>query len=96
LVVLSDMDLAFAASLDLVVYLGEDLRALYLANGIDVGACQLTDGCLLPIPATFVIGTRGQVVARHVDPDFRRRMEVEDLLQALASVRSSGPNALES
>jgi peroxiredoxin len=95
LVVLSDMDLSFAASLDLVVYMGEDLRALYLANGIDVGACQLTDGWFLPVPATFVIGTGGQVVARYVDPDFRRRMEVEDILQALASVRSSGSNALE-
>ena len=95
LVVLSDMDLAFAASLDLAVYMGEDLRGLYLANGIDVGAYQLTDGYFLPIPATFVIGTDGQVAARYVDPDFRRRMEVEDLLQALASVRSSGPNASE-
>jgi peroxiredoxin len=93
LMVLSDMDLAFAASLDLVVYMGEDLRGLYLANGIDVGAYQLTNGYFLPIPATFVIGTDGQVAARYVDPDFRRRMEVEDLLQALASVRSSDANA---
>jgi peroxiredoxin len=87
------MDLAFAASLDLAVYLGEDLRSLYLANGIDVGAYQLTDGYFLPVPATFVIGTDGQVVARYVDPDFRRRMEVEDLIQALSSARSSRANA---
>jgi peroxiredoxin len=83
--VLSDMDLAFAASLDLVVYMGEELRKLYLSDGIDVGAYQLTDGWFLPIPATFVIGTNGRVVARHVDPDFRRRMEVADILQALAN-----------
>lgn len=82
--VLSDMDLALAASLDLVVYLGEDLRKLYLADGIDIGAYQLTEGWFLPIPATFVIGTDGRVVARHVDPDFRRRMEVKEILQALA------------
>jgi peroxiredoxin len=84
LTVLCDMDLAFAASLDLVVYMGEELRELYLSDGIDVGACQLTEGWFLPIPATFVIGTDGKVVARHVDPDFRRRMEVADILQALA------------
>jgi peroxiredoxin len=82
--ILSDMDLAFAASLDLLVYLGEDLRKLYLSDGIDIGAYQLTEGWFLPIPATFVIGTDGQVVARHVDPDFRRRMDVADILQALA------------
>jgi peroxiredoxin len=83
--VLSDMDLAFAASLDLIVYVGEDLRKLYLSDGIDIGAGQLTEGWFLPIPATFVIGTDGRVVARHVDPDFRRRMEVTDILQALAN-----------
>jgi peroxiredoxin len=83
--VLSDMDLAFAASLDLVVYMGEELRKLYLSDSIDVGAYQLTDGWFLPTPATFVIGTDGRVVARHVDPDFRRRMEVADILQALAN-----------
>jgi peroxiredoxin len=83
--VLSDMDLAFAASLDLVVYMGEELRKLYLSDSIDVGAYQLTDGWFLPTPATFVIGTDGRVVARHVNPDFRRRMEVADILQALAN-----------
>jgi len=81
--VLSDMDLAFATSLDLVVYMGEDLRNLYLSDGIDVGAYQLTEGWFLPIPATFVIGTDGRIVARHVEPDFRRRMETTDILQAL-------------
>jgi peroxiredoxin len=83
--VLSDMDLAFAASLDLVVYMGEELRELYLSDGIDVGAYQLTDGWFLPVPATFVIGTDGRVVARHVDPDFRQRMDVAEILQALAN-----------
>jgi peroxiredoxin len=37
----------------------------------------------LPIPATFVVGTDGEVKARFVDPDYRRRMTVEDLLSAL-------------
>jgi peroxiredoxin len=93
--VLSDMDLAFAASLDLVVYVGEDLRKLYFSGGIDVGAHQLTDGWFLPIPATFVIGPDGRIVARHVDPDFRRRMEVADILQALANVPASRSSADE-
>jgi len=40
---------------------------------------------MLPIPATFVVGRDGVVKARFVDPDFRRRMEIEDLLAALQS-----------
>jgi peroxiredoxin len=92
LMVLSDMDLAFAASLGLVVYLGEELRKLYLAKGIDVGAHQLTDGWFLPIPATFVVGIDGRIVARHIDPDFRRRMEVEAILEALRTCAKQSPS----
>jgi peroxiredoxin len=40
---------------------------------------------MLPIPAVFVIGRDGIVKARFVDPDFRKRMEIDDLLDALAS-----------
>ena len=38
---------------------------------------------MLPIPATFVVGTDGRVAARFIDPDFRRRMPIEELLAAL-------------
>ncbi len=40
---------------------------------------------MLPIPATFVVGTDGVIKARHVDPDYRRRMEIDDLLATLKS-----------
>ncbi len=40
---------------------------------------------MLPIPATFVVGTDGRVAARFVDPDYRRRMAIEDMLDALKS-----------
>ena len=39
---------------------------------------------MLSIPATVVIGTDGRVKARFVDPDFRHRMAIEDILRALA------------
>jgi peroxiredoxin len=41
------------------------------------------DGWMLPIPAVFVVGRDGLVKARFVDPDFRKRMEIDDLLEAL-------------
>jgi peroxiredoxin len=41
-------------------------------------------GWLLPIPATLVIGRDGRVKARFVDPDFRHRMGIGDILNALA------------
>ena len=44
---------------------------------------QGNDTWMLPIPATFVVGRDGLVKARFVDPDFRRRMAVEELIAAL-------------
>ena len=38
---------------------------------------------MLPIPATFVVGKDGRIKARFVDPDYRNRMAVEELIDAL-------------
>lgn len=37
----------------------------------------------VPTPATFVVGRDGVVKARFVDPDFRRRVAVEESITAL-------------
>jgi peroxiredoxin len=44
---------------------------------------QGNDAWMLPIPATFIVGTDGRVAARFVDPDYRKRMAIEDMLAAL-------------
>jgi peroxiredoxin len=44
---------------------------------------QGNDSWMLPIPATFVVGKDGRVKARFVDPDYRKRMTIEDLVGAL-------------
>jgi hypothetical protein len=33
-----------------------------------------------------VVDTHGIVTARHIDPDYRRRMELDDLLNEIARV----------
>lgn len=40
-----------------------------------------------PIPATFVVGRDGIIKRSFVDPDFRRRMDLDDLLSALREDR---------
>jgi peroxiredoxin len=42
---------------------------------------------VLPIPATFIVGTDGIVTARFVDPDYRMRMAIEDMIAALRSAK---------
>jgi peroxiredoxin len=61
------------------------MLALMTGAGWDPSKSQGTENWLLPIPATFVVGTDGEVKARFVDPDYRKRMEVDDLIAALKS-----------
>ena len=79
--VLTDLDNGYALSLNLAIWLGSEIQRLLSYQ--DLSNFQGNDGWMLPIPATFVVGRDGVVKARFVDPDFRRRMEIEDLLAAL-------------
>src|SRR3712207_6439583 len=85
--ILTDMDNGYALSLGLVIWVDTELQKLMSNRGRDLTAFQGNDSWMLPIPATFVVGTDGLVKARFVDPDFRRRMAIEDLLSALRNAR---------
>jgi peroxiredoxin len=82
--VLTDLDLAYALSLGLVFWVGDKIKDMYREFGIDLARFQGHGGWLLPIPATLVVGQDGRVKARFVDPDFRHRMDIEDIFKALA------------
>ena len=85
--VLTDMDNSYALSLNIAVWLGEDMGP-YLANaGFDLPLYQGNKSWILPIPATFVVSTDGVITARFLDPDYRRRMSIEDLIAALKRAR---------
>jgi peroxiredoxin len=81
--ILSDIDNGYALSLGLVMWLGERLNELMQGRGHQASTYQGRDGWFVPLPATFVLASDGRTVARHVDPDFRRRMEIDDILTAL-------------
>jgi peroxiredoxin len=80
--ILADLDNGYAMSLDLAIWLGPDFIQLISNSGRDVAKFQGNDAWIVPIPATFVVGRDGNVVARFIDPDFRKRMELDDLLAA--------------
>jgi peroxiredoxin len=82
--VLTDLDNGYALSLNLAIWLGAEIREL-LSPMQDMPSFHGNDGWVLPIPATFVVGRDGLVKARFVDPDFRRRMAIDDLVAALGA-----------
>jgi peroxiredoxin len=81
--ILTDIDNGYALSLNLAFWVGAEMQELMTGAGWDVSHSQGSNTWLLPVPATFVVGTDGEVKARFVDPDYRKRMTIEDLLAAL-------------
>jgi peroxiredoxin len=80
---LTDMDNGYALSLNLAIWVGTEMEVLLDGAGCNLPLYQGNAAWILPIPATFIIGTDGLIADRFVDPDYRRRMEIEDLVTAL-------------
>ena len=85
---LSDMDNSYAMELGLVIWLGERVQKLLLASGLSLEKVQGNDSWFVPIPATFVLDGKGVIVARHVDPDFRTRMDIDGILKIVSSMNA--------
>ena len=82
--ILTDMDNGYALSINLAIWVGAEMQKIF--QGLrDLPNFQGNNSWMLPIPATFVVGTDGRVKARFVDPDYRKRMAIDDLLAALKS-----------
>lgn len=87
--VLTDMDNGYALSLNIAIWVGAEVQALMAAAGRDLPRYQGNSAWLLPIPASFVVDRQGTVRARFIDADYRRRIEIDDLLAALGEARES-------
>jgi peroxiredoxin len=81
--VLSDMDNAYATMLNLAFYVGDEKRKRMTTAGWDITPFNDSDAWTLPIPATFVVGVDRIIKARFIDPDYRRRMNIADIVSAL-------------
>ena len=80
--ILTDMDNGYALSLNLAIWLGAEMQKM-LAGLRDLPSFQGNNSWILPIPATFVVAKDGLIRARFVDPDYLKRMAIDDLLAAL-------------
>jgi peroxiredoxin len=84
---LTDAANGYALSLNLAIWVGLEMEKMFSDAGIDLPRYHGNSAWFLPIPATFVLNSDGIIVARHVDPDHRRRMEIGDILDAIGRSR---------
>ncbi|MBU2870634.1 peroxiredoxin-like family protein [Colwellia sp. E2M01] len=86
-IVLSDQDAKVAAQFgvawEVPEYLLEHMR---VDRELDLEAINNGNGSILPIPATFIIDTNGEVTWRYIDVDYRTRSEPDDIIKALQSL----------
>jgi peroxiredoxin len=81
--ILTDLDCGYALELQLAIKINDEKRNAMTSAGWDIAPFQDNDNWILPIPATFVVGKNGFVKARFVDPDYRKRMNIDQLVEAL-------------
>ena len=84
---LTDIDAGYALSLGLAAWLDDDLAQFHKNAGRDLHAFHGGGLWIVPIPAVFVVDGKGIVRARHIDPDYRRRMELDTLVGAVRALK---------
>ena len=72
-----------AEAYGLVFTLSDDLREIYLKFGIDLAKGSGDGTWRLPMPARFVIDRQGIIRAVDADPDYTRRPEPAQTVEAL-------------
>jgi len=79
---LTDFGNGYALSLNLAIWVDDAMSSLIAGAGWDIPSYQGETGWVLPIPSVFIVGQDGLIKARHVDADYRRRLEPADLRKA--------------
>lgn len=67
-----DFDLSNGQQLKMNVFLGKKVKEIH--SDIDTK---------LPIPATYIINQKGEIIWRQFDPDYKNRSSVKDIVEAL-------------
>ena len=83
---LTDVGGSYALSLNLAIWIDQKFSRAIAESGCDVPIYNGTQSWILPIPSVFVLRETGIISARHIDPDYRQRMEVTELLRCVAEI----------
>jgi peroxiredoxin len=81
--ILIDADNGYAMSLNLTIWVGAEIQKMMEGRRLGPPTFQGNSSWMLPIPATFVVGQDGLIRARFIDPDYRNRMMISDMLAAM-------------
>ncbi len=78
----SDQDMNAAKDFGLAFKLNQTTLAKYKEYGIDLAQASGRNHQMLPVPAVILIDAEGVIQYIHTNPDYRKRLSNEKLLQA--------------
>jgi peroxiredoxin len=87
--VLSDVEGRLADALGIRFQLTPAIRALYEKFGHDLPTRNGDGRWSLPMPATFVVAKGGVIASVFADPDYRKRLDPEQALSAVAALSTA-------
>ena len=87
--ILRDQGNGIAAQFGLRHTLPGYLRQVYLQFPLDLPRVNGEDSWTLPMPARYVIAQNDVIASAEYDPDYTRRPEVTEMLEALKELKSA-------
>ena len=78
--VLFDDSLKIMKSYDVAYNVDSTTIEKYRKFGIDFYDANGNNGATLPVPAVYIINMEGVIVFKHFDPDYRKRVSVQEIL----------------
>ena len=86
--VLSDVGGKLADALGIRFELSEDVQPYYEKAGHALPTRNGDGGWSLPIPATYIVDHGGLIVHASIEPDYRKRIEPQDVVEMLGRLSS--------
>lgn len=82
--ILSDPYNKVAAEFGVVYRLPKQVKKLYMEFGIDLERFNGNDSWELPIPARFIVDTRGDIMSAEANPDYTNRPDPREIISAIS------------
>jgi len=81
--ILCDLDNGLALTFGLVFRVTDDFIKACTRDGAEFPLIYGNDSWFLPIPATYIIRTDGTIAHAYVNPDFRHRLDPDEIVRLL-------------
>jgi peroxiredoxin len=81
--ILSDSNYLIMKKYDVDYKVADSKVMTYKIFNLDINEANGDDSNVLPVPATYIIGTNGEVKWVHFNPDYKKRSSIKEILDQL-------------